>query len=228
MDPPEFRIQLETVRKLIMGHFISFEGIDGCGKTTQLRLLEQYLLGKGFQVVVSREPGGTEVSEAIRQVLLASKHAQLLPVSELLLYYASRHQNLYQKILPSIQQGSWVLCDRFADASMAYQGYGRGLDRSLIDHLNRTVIQGRMPDLTLLIDISPEVGVQRAICRNEQKALDEGRFEQESLEFFHRVRRGYLEIARQEPARFRVIAGEGDIQTIHEQIVREIEPLWGA
>lgn len=208
-----------------MGHFISFEGIDGCGKTTQLQLLEQYLLGKGFQVVVSREPGGTEVSEAIRQVLLASKHAQLLPVSELLLYYASRHQNLYQKILPSIQRGSWVLCDRFADASMAYQGYGRGLDRSLIDHLNRTVIQGRMPDLTLLIDISPEVGIQRAISRNEQKALDEGRFEKESLEFFHRVRHGYLEIAGQEPARFRVIAGEGDIQTIHEQIIGEIAPL---
>jgi dTMP kinase len=208
-----------------MAYFISFEGIDGCGKTTQLQMLEQFLREQGIQVVVSREPGGTEVSEAIRQVLLASKHAQLLPISELLLYYASRHQNLYQKILPSLQQGAWVLCDRFADASMAYQGYGRGLDRALIDQLNRTVIQGRMPDLTILIDISPEIGVQRAISRNEQKALDEGRFEKESLEFFHRVRHGYLEIARQEPARFRVIAGEGDIQTIHEQIVREIERL---
>jgi dTMP kinase len=208
-----------------MAYFISFEGIDGCGKTTQLQRLEQFLREQGIQVVVSREPGGTEVSEAIRQVLLASKHAQLLPISELLLYYASRHQNLYQKILPSLQQGAWVLCDRYADASMAYQGYGRGLDRELIDQLNRTVIQGRMPDLTILIDISPEIGVQRAISRNEQKALDEGRFEKESLEFFHRVRHGYLEIARQEPARFRVIAGEGDIQTIHEQIVREIERL---
>ena len=208
-----------------MAYFVSFEGIDGSGKTTQLKLLEQYLINRGIRVVVSREPGGTEVSELIRQVLLASKNFQLLPMSELLLYYASRHQNLHQKVLPALQSGAWVLCDRYADASMAYQGYGRGLDRELIKHLNQTVIQNQMPDLTLLIDIEPSVGVSRALSRNTQTALDESRFEQESLLFFERVRNGYLELARLEPDRFRVIPGAADIQSIHDQIVRIIEPL---
>jgi dTMP kinase len=208
-----------------MAYFISFEGIDGCGKTTQLKLLEQYLINRGIRVVVSREPGGTEVSELIRQVLLASKNSQLLPMSELLLYYASRHQNLHQKVLPALQSGAWVLCDRYADASMAYQGYGRGLDRELIKHLNQTVIQNQMPDLTLLMDIEPSVGISRALSRNTQTALDESRFEQESLLFFERVRNGYLELARLEPNRFRVIPGVADIQTIHDQIVRIMESL---
>jgi dTMP kinase len=210
-----------------MGHFLSFEGIDGCGKTTQIILLENYLASRGVPVVTTREPGGTEVSESIRQVLLASQNTSLLPRTELLLYYASRHQNLFQKILPSLEQGSWVLCDRYADASMAYQGYGRGLDLQLISYLDQAIIQRRMPDLTFLIDIAPAESLRRARLRNQSSRIDEGRFEKESLSFFEKVRRGYLEIARQEPERFRVLDGRLEIESIHQAIRHCLEPLLG-
>ena len=211
--------------KVEMSHFLSFEGLDGCGKTTQIKLLENFLTSRGIPVVTTREPGGTEVSESIRQVLLASKNTSLLPQAELLLYYASRHQNLFQKILPSLEQGAWVLCDRYADASMAYQGYGRGLDLKLISYLDQTVIQRRMPDLTFLIDIAPAESLRRALLRNQDSRVDEGRFEKESLPFFEKVRRGYLEIARQEPERFRILDGSLDIEAIHRAILRSLEPL---
>lgn len=214
-------------RRAEMGHFLSFEGIDGCGKTTQIRLLENYLVSQGFPVVTTREPGGTEVSESIRQVLLASKNTSLLPQAELLLYYASRHQNLFQKILPSLEQGAWVLCDRYADASMAYQGYGRGLDLQLISYLDQAIIQRRMPELTFLIDIVPAESLRRARLRNQSSRVDEGRFEKESLSFFEKVRRGYLEIARQEPERFRILDGSLEIEAIHQSIRHCLEPLLG-
>jgi dTMP kinase len=208
-----------------MSFFVSFEGIDGCGKTTQIRLLEAYLTSQGFQVMVTREPGGTEISESIRQILLHSKNTQLLPMSELLLYYASRHQNLFQKIIPALESGCWVLSDRYADASTAYQGHGRGIDLSLIDYLNQTVIGRRMPDLTILIDIDPVTGLIRAIDRNTQAHLDEGRFEKESLEFFQRVRQGYLNIAETDPQRVRVLDGNRNIELIQSDIVELVDSL---
>ena len=164
-------------------------------------------------------------SEAIRSVLLSSRTVGLLPLSELLLYYAARNQNVCQNIIPAQGQGKWILCDRFADASAAYQGYGRGIDLSLVKFLNSTVIQGNNPDLTLLIDINPVVALSRARKRNRQLTVDEGRFEQESLEFYQRVRQGYLQIARREPHRVHILDGNQPIENIQEEIVRLISPL---
>jgi dTMP kinase len=202
-----------------MAAFISFEGIDGSGKTTQIKLLESYLKSQKLPVILAREPGGTEVGESIRQVLLQSKTAHLTPMSELLLYYASRQENLHQKLLPALKNGSWVLCDRYADASMAYQGYGRGIDLGLIESLNRAVIADHWPNLTVLIDIDPALSLDRARARNQSNIVDEGRFERESVEFFTRVRRGYLEIARKHPDRIRVVNGDQLIETLHREIV---------
>jgi dTMP kinase len=208
-----------------MAPFISLEGIDGSGKTTQIELLERHLQSLGLEVVVAREPGGTEVGESIRQILLNSKTTQLRPLSELLLYYASRYQNLYQKILPALEAGCWVLCDRYVDASMAYQGYGRGVELAVIEHLNRIVVDRHLPDLTLLIDIDPMLGLARARERNRQSIVDEGRFEKESLEFYSRVRQGYLKIAQTAPVRVRVVNGGQSVELVHQQILSLITSL---
>ena len=202
-----------------MPPFISFEGLDGCGKTTQVRLLADYLEDRGVQATVLREPGSTPVGEAIRALLLSSRSQGLLPLSELLLYYAARNQNLCQQIIPALAEGKWVLCDRFADASTAYQGYGRGLDLSLVETLDRMVNRGRKPDLTLLIDIEPALARARARARNRRMEVDEGRFESESLELFHRIREGYLQIAAREPRRVRVLNGSQTIQQLQKEIM---------
>jgi len=201
-----------------MAAFISFEGVDGSGKTTQIRLLESHLKARNLPVILVREPGGTDVGESIRQILLHSKITHLTPLSELLLYYASRQQNLHQNLLPARQAGSWVLCDRYADASVAYQGYGRGIDLGFIEELNRAVIGNHWPDLTVLIDIDPALSLSRARERNQGNTVDEGRFEKESIEFFARVRHGYLEIARKHPKRVRIVNGDQPIETLHQEI----------
>lgn len=208
-----------------MPPFISFEGLDGCGKTTQVRLLADYLTRRDIPVAELREPGGTPVGEAIRALLLSSRNRGLLPLSELLLYYAARNQNLHRQIVPAQAEGKWVLCDRFADASTAYQGYGRGLDLSVVETLDRMVNGGRKPDLTLLIDIEPSLSLARARNRNRRTGLDEGRFEAESLAFFHRVREGYLQIAAREPGRVRVLDGSRTIQALHGEVVGLISPF---
>ena len=202
-----------------MPPFITFEGLDGCGKTTQVRLLANYLADRGVQATVLREPGGTPVGEAIRALLLSSRSQGLLPLSELLLYYTARNQNLRQQIIPALAEGKWVLCDRFADASTAYQGHGRGLDLSLVETLDRMVNRGRKPDLTLLIDIEPALALSRARARNRRMKVDEGRFESESLAFFHRIREGYLQIAAREPRRVRVLNGSQTIRQLQKEIV---------
>jgi dTMP kinase len=207
-----------------MALFITFEGIDGSGKTTQLRLLHEHLRNHGIDVVVAREPGGTAVGEAIREVLLHSRSTGLKPVTELLLYYASRYQNLVENVLPALADGCWVLCDRFADASMAYQGYGRGVDLELIHQLNRAVVQERQPDLTILIDVEPPLALARARERNQPGAIDEGRFEKEPLEFFERVREGYLKIARENPERIRQVAGNQPAAAVHQDILSLLTP----
>ena len=202
----------------LMPPFISFEGLDGCGKTTQVRLLADYLTHSSIPVAVLREPGGTPTGEAIRTLLLSSRNRGLLPLSELLLYYAARNQNLCQKIIPALAGNKWVLCDRFADASAAYQGYGRGLDLSLVKTLDSMVNRGRKPDLTLLIDIEPSLSLARARGRNRRTGLDEGRFESESLAFFHRIREGYLAIAAREPDRIRILNGSQTIEKLQKEI----------
>jgi dTMP kinase len=202
-----------------MNLFITFEGIDGSGKTTQLRLLHEYLQKQNIATVIAREPGGTEVGEAIRQILLHSGTQDMKPLSELLLYYASRYQNLCHNILPALERGQWVLCDRYADASLAYQGYGRGLDLNFIEQLNRAVIGQRLPNLTFLIDLDPVMALTRARQRNQGRVVDEGRFEMESLNFFERVRQGYLTIARDHPERFRIVSGNLSVEVAHLEIL---------
>jgi dTMP kinase len=205
-----------------MALFITFEGIDGSGKTTQLKLLHAYLLQRGISAIAAREPGGTEIGDSIREILLQSKTQRLRPISELLLYYTSRHQNLHERILPALAVGQWVLCDRFADASLAYQGYGRGIDLHFIQELNRVVVGERAPDLTLLLDMEPALALSRARTRDLQTVVDESRFEQESLEFFDRVRHGYLAVAKQNPQRCRVLRADLPVEIVHAEIVKSV------
>ncbi len=202
------------------GRFISFEGIEGCGKTTQIGLLSEYLTERKLPFTVTREPGGTAVGEGIRKILLHSETIHLTAPSELLLFYASRSQNITEKIVPALGRGETVICDRFYDASMAYQGYGRGIPLDFIEKLTELVCNGYRPELTILLDIDPHVGLVRARARNNVRHEDEGRFEMETLEFYGRIRRGYLELARREPNRVRVIEADRSIENIHGDILR--------
>jgi len=180
------------------GRFVSFEGIEGCGKTTQIALLSEYLKTHSIAHTITREPGGTAVGEGIRKVLLNSETIRLTAASELLLFYASRSQNIQEKIKPALERNEIVICDRYYHASMAYQGYGRGIPLDFIRKLTDLVCDPYRPDLTFLLDIEPEIGLARARTRNHGRIENEGRFEAEDLEFYNRVREGYLELASED------------------------------
>ena len=198
--------------------FISFEGIEGCGKTTQIALLSDYLKKKSIPHMITREPGGTGVGEGIRKILLNSETIHLTAASELLLFYASRSQNILEKIKPALDRGEMVICDRYYHASMAYQGYGRGISLDFIQKLTDLVCSPYRPDLTLLLDIEPEVGLARARARNHARPENEGRFEAEDLEFYNRVRDGYLELAS-EDERMQLIYADRPIEAVHRLIL---------
>jgi dTMP kinase len=200
------------------GKFISFEGIEGCGKTTQIALLSDYLKKHSIPHTITREPGGTAVGEGIRKILLTSETIQLTAASELLLFYASRSQNIQEKIKPALDRGEMVICDRYYHASMAYQGYGRGIPLDFIHKLTNLVCAPYRPDLTFLLDIEPEVGLTRARARNHARAEDEGRFEAEDLEFYNKVRDGYLELAS-EDERMQLIYADRPIEAVHRHIL---------
>lgn len=182
------------------GKFITLEGGEGVGKTTNLEYLRARIEAAGHRVVVTREPGGTPLAEAIRALLLAPEHRGMSADCELLLMFAARAEHLSRRILPALQAGQWVLCDRFTDATYAYQGGGRGLPRERIAQLEDWVQGGLRPDLTLLLDVPVAVGLQRA---GQRSAPD--RFEQEAWEFFERVRQTYLERARAQPHRYGIV-----------------------
>ena len=201
------------------GRFVSFEGIEGCGKTTQIALLSEYLKQRSIPHIITREPGGTAVCEGIRKILLNSETIQLTAASELLLFYASRSQNILEKIKPALERGEMVLCDRYYHASMAYQGYGRGIPLDFINKLTDLVVAEYRPDMTLLLDIAPEVGLARARARNHGRPEDEGRFEAEDLEFYGRIRDGYLEMASEDP-RVQLIYAERPIDLVHHHILQ--------
>jgi len=209
-----------------MSRFITFEGTEGCGKSTQLSLLADHLRRQGLQVRITREPGGCPISDAIRQILLDPSSAGMDPQTELFLYAAARAQHMAEVILPALSRGEIVLCDRFTDATLAYQGYGRGLDLEAVRALNRDATGGREPDLTLLLDIPLETGLTRAITRNSDADMDEGRFEQEALSFHRRVREGYLALARSEQ-RFRVVPATGSIDEVAQRIRQTVDPWLG-
>ncbi len=210
------------------GRFLTFEGIDGCGKTTQLKQLAEHLKRLRLSFVVTREPGGSETSERIRKVLLSRESTGMGGPAELLLYFAARAENVASVIRPALAQGHFVLCDRFTDATIAYQGYGRGLDLRFIRRLHQFACQGLDPDLTLVIDIDPHTSVRRDLQRNTEASRDESRFEQESLAFYQRVRRGYHALARKEPRRVRLIPGEDTVENVHQKILSQARHLIAA
>ncbi len=187
------------------GLFITLEGIDGVGKSTQLRLLASHLREDGYRVCLTREPGGTPIGEQIRKVLLASRNTQLAALSELALMYAARAQHLRDVIRPALARGEVVLSDRFNDASFAYQGYGRRLSTGAVRALDRIICGATQPDLTLLLDMAPRVALRRATARESRIKSRHRRFEIAGLEFQERVRRGYLAIARRHPKRVKVV-----------------------
>jgi dTMP kinase len=203
-----------------MGCFVTFEGGEGCGKTTQVRLAAQWLAGQGVPVVTTAEPGGTPLGIKIREILLNRSIWAIDAEAELLLFAAARAQHVRETILPALGRGAWVLCDRFADATAAYQGFGRGIDTATVAAVNAFSTLGRGPDLTILLDLPVEAGLTRARSRaaglRPEKAED--RFEQEGLAFHERIRKGYLALAAGEPDRFRIIDGMADIAAVSRAV----------
>jgi dTMP kinase len=203
-----------------MGCFITFEGIEGCGKTTQIKLLEQHLTANGYQVLLTREPGGCSIADKIRAILLDAANSAMTPSAELLLYAAARSQHVEEVIKPALAADYIVLCDRFTDATIAYQGYGRGLDLDTIEQLNGMATSGLKPQLTVLLDCPVEVGLKRALARINGigTGAREERFELESALFHQKVREGYLKLAAAEPGRFLVIDGTNGVNETQEAV----------
>lgn len=201
--------------------FITFEGIDFCGKSTQAELLRNYLIEHGNKVQIIREPGGTEISEKIRAILLDKKNNEMVMETELFLFSASRAQLVRQKIQPYLKDGFYVISDRFHDSSTAYQGFGRGLPVEAILSIHKIAIDKTIPDLTFIIDIPTSVAIERKKLKSHTE-LD--RIEVSDNLFFTKVRSGYLELAKNEP-RFRVIDGTQNIENIHQQILIEIKSI---
>ena len=199
--------------------FVTFEGIEGCGKTTQVSRLVKRMEDLGVSVVRTLEPGGTGIGEKIRRILLDARHKNLLPRTELLLYEADRAQHVDEVIRPALKQGKWVICDRFCDATVAYQGVGRGQNLEWVETLNAWVTQDIRPDRTFLLDCPVELGLERAHRRNRQR-IEKGqdRFEQEQLDFHDGVRRGYLELARANGDRFVIIDANQSEDQLEEEI----------
>lgn len=206
-----------------MGYFITFEGVEGCGKTTQVKLLADRLTAHGFSVVLTREPGGCAIADKIRAILLDAENRDMAPMAELLLYAAARAQHVADVIAPALAADKIVICDRFCDATRAYQGSGRGLERSVIESLNDHACLGFSPDLTILIDCDPAIGLQRARRRIESTSGDrEERFELETLSFHQRVRHGYLQLAAAETRRISVVEGNDTIEEISAMIAVQV------
>jgi dTMP kinase len=199
---------------------ITFEGIEGCGKSTQVDLLFEYLVNKGYSVIKTREPGGTAFGEALRSIAL-QKNMQVFPLSELLTIMAIRAQHVEEVIMPALQNRTTILCDRFVDASYAYQGYGRGIDLGIIETLNRLVTKGIRPNLTVVIDCPAGVGLKRKSTKD--RTLD--RFEKEKLPFHRKIRSAYLKLAEEDQKRIFVVDGKSKVENIHRIIREKVESL---
>ncbi len=200
--------------------FISFEGIEGSGKSTQSRLLAEYLRTKGHTVVETAEPGGTRIGNKIRKLLLEPQN-HMDPLAELLLYYASRAQHVREVIYPALLRNKIVITDRFIDSTLAYQGYARGIDPSIISTLNEIVVPDMKPWLTFMLDLDVEEGLRR-----NRRAQKEDRFELETIEFHERVRKGFLKISVEEPERIKVIDASHSAEEVKRKIIETFETLW--
>ncbi|MBI4278616.1 MAG: dTMP kinase [Armatimonadetes bacterium] len=207
------------------GLFITIEGPEGAGKTTQARLLAAHLQRRDPTVLHTREPGGTRIGERIRQILLDADHREMARVTEMLLFAAARAQFVAQVVRPALEAGRLVLSERYVDASLAYQGQGRGLGMETVGRVNEVATGGLRPDLTILLDIDPAVGVRRARATpGKEGQVGRGdRMEQEDLDFHRRVREGFLALAREDPERIVVIDGHGDPPDVHARIARVVE-----
>ena len=200
------------------GKFITIEGIEGAGKTTCIQVVTEVTERQGISAIHTREPGGTDLGEDLRNLLLGHKHTGMSDDAELLMMFAARAQHIAQKIKPALDVGKWVLCDRFTDATYAYQGYGRGIPLQKISDLENWVQGALRPDLTLLMDLPVEVGMERA---GKRSAPD--RFESEAWDFFERIRKGYLSIAAEQPSRVKVIDASQDLANVQAQIRAAME-----
>jgi dTMP kinase len=209
-----------------MIHLISFEGGDGSGKTTQIKLLQAYLVALGKSCVSTREPGGTTLGKMIRQVLLEVGKEEISSPTELFLYLADRAQHVQEVIEPALKNGKIVLCDRFTDSTLAYQGYGRGVDLEMLRRLNQIASRGITPDLTFLMDCPVDIGLSRTAQRvSEQKSSQgrEDRFEREKLEFHERVRNGFLKLAQADPKRIYRLDASRPVREVHEQVKKVVD-----
>jgi len=207
------------------GLFITFEGPEGSGKSTQLRSLAARLRQQSWAVLETAEPGGTPIGLQIRRVLLDARNQELRPTTELLLMFAARAQNVDQWILPALSDGQIVLCDRFTDSTLVYQGVGRGLGSEVVYELDRIACRGLAPDLTLVIDIDAETGLERAKLRNREENAIETRMEDQEAAFHARVREAYRRLAEDEPERARLIEGDRPAEAVAEAVWAQIEPL---
>lgn len=205
------------------GLFITLEGIDLCGKSTQADKLASYLRGRGFEVIVSREPGGPPISEKIRDILLDPENGAMTALTELLLYEASRAQHTAELIAPSLEAGKCVISDRYGDASFAYQGYGRDLGGELVRSLNQLATGGLVPNLTIVLDLPPE----EAVRRSKSEGWKADRLERERAEFHQRVRQGYLKLAEAEPERVKIVDGRGTVDEIGGRVREVVDNLIG-
>ncbi|MEW9672657.1 dTMP kinase [Ammoniphilus sp. 3BR4] len=202
------------------GYFISLEGGEGAGKTTMIPLLERYLQEKGLGVVVTREPGGIDIAEQIRTVILTPLNTAMDGRTEALLYAAARRQHYVERVIPALQQGNVVLCDRFVDSSLAYQGYARGLGVEEVYSINRFAVEEGMPDLTIYFDILPEVGLAR-IDADQSREIN--RLDLEKIEFHHKVREGYLKLVERFPERIQVVQANQPVERVYEDVRLIIE-----
>ncbi len=204
--------------------FITLEGIEGSGKSTQVSLLLSALQAKGHECILTREPGATKIGKKIRAILLNSKSGALLPITELLLYAADRAQHVCEVIQPALAANKVVVSDRFFDATTVYQGYARGLDLNVVAQIHHVVLRDLKPDLTIILDLSVELGLKRAWSRihNQGGGPSEDRFEREAVAFHEKVRNGYLALARLEPERFRVIDASDSVENVHRDVVEVV------
>ena len=202
------------------GIFITAEGTDGAGKSTQIKLLTEYLSQKGYSVVLTREPGGTQIGEKIRDLILDSSNTAMTNETEALLYAAARAQHVAEKIIPALKDGKVVICDRFIDSSFVYQGFARKLGVNFIQQINETALNRLQPELTLYFDLSPELGIGR---KKNMQELD--RMERESAMFHQRVYDGYQKLAEEYPERIKKIDADRSIGEVHQAVVAEIDQL---
>lgn len=202
------------------GKFITIEGTDGSGKSTQIELLMDYLRKKGADVIFTREPGGTQISEKIREIILDVDNSEMTGITEALLYAAARSQHVEEKIIPALEAGKIIICDRFVDSSIAYQGAARGIGAEKIMGINEAALHGIMPDMTLFFDLSPEKGILR---KKNERALD--RLEKEKMDFHEKVYEGYKNLCKKYPERIKPIDADRSIDEVHSEVIEVIDGL---